>query len=140
MAIVYSLATRRYRNSRNGVDFAIHRFYLTIKTGKYIVPSGHRGLRIEGKICHLRLSCLTGVQLVEAEKRQTAIYRLMFDVTNDVTERRVVGASECQRLIRNHLTVSLSASINAHSLSPADIVLCPWGGLMWGRHAAPTLS
>ena len=51
-------------------------------------------------------ACLTDtVQLVEAEVQQRAINRLMFDVANDVTERRLIDTAECQRLIHGHLSV-----------------------------------
>jgi len=45
------------------------------------------------------------VQMAEAEERQKAIYRLTFNLTNELTERGLVGAAECQRLIQDHLTV-----------------------------------
>ena len=56
------------------------------------------------------------VQMVEAEARQRAIYRLTFNLTNDLTERRLIDAAQCQRLIHDHLRVPEHRSFIAENL------------------------
>ena len=46
------------------------------------------------------------LQMLEAEERQRAIYRLTFNLTNELTQNGLIGTAECQHIIQNHLTVS----------------------------------